>query len=66
MRKKKKILGGGESKGFLKGAGIADCLGCREQRTDDDQFFGIVEGGTPCFVYRGKAEDLDPRELSFN
>jgi hypothetical protein len=21
---------------------------------------GIVEGGTPCFVYRRKAEDLDP------
>jgi hypothetical protein len=22
--------------------------------------FGIAEGGTPCFVYRRKAEDLDP------
>lgn len=31
---KKKILGGGESKGFLRGAGIADCFaaGSKEQR----------------------------------
>lgn len=27
--------------------------------------FGIVEGRTPCFVYRRKAEDLDPRAPSF-
>lgn len=27
-------------------------------------FVGIVEGGTPCFVYRRIAEDLDPRAPS--
>lgn len=35
-----------ESKDF---AGIAE-----RKRTAADQFFGIVEGGTPCFVYREK------------
>lgn len=50
-----KILG--ESKRFLRVAGIAE-------RREQVICFGIVEGGTPCFVYRRKAEDLDPRATS--
>lgn len=38
-----------ESNGFLKGA-----AGIAERKRTADQFFGIVEGGTPCFVYREK------------
>jgi hypothetical protein len=49
---KEKILG--ESKRFLRGAGIA------ADRREELVCVGIVEGGTPCFVYRRKAEDLDP------
>ena len=50
---KEKILG--ESKRFLRVAGIAS------DRREELVCVGIVEGGTPCFVYRRKAEDLDPR-----
>lgn len=50
---KEKILG--ENKRFLRGAGIA------ADRREELVCVGIVEGGTPCFVYRRKAEDLDPR-----
>ena len=49
---KEKILG--ESERFLRAAHIA--AGRREELV----CVGIVEGGTPCFVYRRKAEDLDP------
>ena len=49
---KEKILG--ENKRFLRGAGIA------ADRREELVCVGIVEGGTPCFVYRRKAEDLDP------
>jgi hypothetical protein len=49
---KEKILG--ESKRCLRLAGIAE-------RREQMICFGIAEGGTPCFVYRRKAEDLDPR-----
>lgn len=54
---KEKILG--ESKRFLRVAGIAE-------RREQVICFGIVEGGIPCFVYRRKAEDLDPRAPSFS
>jgi hypothetical protein len=50
---REKILG--ENKRFLRGAGIA------ADRREELVCVGIVEGGTPCFVYRRKAEDLDPR-----
>ena len=49
---KEKTLG--ERNGFLRGAGIA------ADRREELVCVGIVEGGTPCFVYRRKAEDLDP------
>lgn len=52
---KEKILG--ETKRFLREAGIAE-------RREQLICFGIVEGGFPCFVYRRKAEDLDPTPLS--
>lgn len=28
-------------------------------------FWGLLRGETPCFVYRGKAEDLDPVNIFF-
>lgn len=52
---KEKILG--ENRRCLRIAGIAE-------RREQVICFGIVEGGTPCFVYRRKAEDLDPRAPS--
>lgn len=57
VKEKEKILG--ESKRFLRVAGIAE-------RREQVICLGIVEGGTPCFVYRRKAEDLDPRAPSFS
>lgn len=54
---KEKILG--ESDRFLKLPGIAE----RRERLI---CFGIVEGETPCFVYRGRrVEDLGPRASFF-
>lgn len=46
-----------ESRRCLRLAGIA-------ARREQVICFGIVEGETPCFVYRRKAEDLDPRAPS--
>ena len=45
----------GQRKGFLRGAGIA------ADRREELVCVGIVEGGTLCFVYSRKTEDLDPR-----
>jgi len=47
----------GKSRGFLRVAGIA----AEEQLI----CFGIVEGETPCFVYRRKPEDPNRECLHF-
>lgn len=48
----------GKSRGFLRAAGIA-------AEEEQSICFGIVEGETPCFVYRRKPEDPDREHLHF-
>lgn len=48
----------GKSRRFLRVAGIA-------AEEEQSICFGIVEGETPCFVYRRKPEDLDRERLPF-